>query len=251
MLDRPLSDLGEVRVVWAAPVRSSALEAILDDAERARITSFRREDDRRRFVASHALARLVLSQATGLPATRIRFAAQCRRCGGAHGKTRVATAPQLHISISHAAGRVAVAVTLLGPVGVDLEPTGADDLDGLADVALTTRERVAFAQLPSEQRSSAVLTWWVRKEAVLKATGDGMFVAPADIEISGPAEEPRLIAWTAGGEPKAPMQLRDLQLGPGYMGCVGVLSHRTPLVRLTEGDEMLAAAAVPLRTTMG
>lgn len=40
----------------------------------------------------------------------------------------------------------------------------------------------------------------MRKEAVLKATGDGMFVAPADIEVSGPTEEPGLIAWSAGGE---------------------------------------------------
>jgi hypothetical protein len=38
---------------------------------------------------------------------------------------------------------------------------------------------------------------------------------------------------------------------PGLRGCVGVLSHRTPLARLIEGDELLAAAAVPLRTTTG
>ncbi|HEV2444098.1 MAG TPA: 4'-phosphopantetheinyl transferase superfamily protein, partial [Steroidobacteraceae bacterium] len=61
----------------------------------------------------------------------------------------------------------------LGPVGVDLEPAGAGDFDGVADVALTPRERLALRRLPSEQRSSAALTWWVRKEAVLKATGDG------------------------------------------------------------------------------
>jgi 4'-phosphopantetheinyl transferase len=170
---------------------------------------------------------------------------------GAHGKPRVEAAPQLHVSISHAADRVAVAVTALGPVGVDLEPAGAGDFDGLADVALTPRERLALRRLPSEQRSSAALTWWVRKEAVLKATGDGMFVAPADIEVSGPAEEPRLIAWSAGGERKVPTRLVDLQLGPDYVGCVGVLSHRTPLARLIEGDELLAAAAVPLRTTTG
>ena len=58
---------------------------------------------------------------------------------GAHGKPRVEAAPQLHVSISHAADRVAVAVTALGPVGVDLEPAGAGDFDGLADVALTPR----------------------------------------------------------------------------------------------------------------
>ena len=54
--------------------------------------------------------------------------------------------------------RVAVAVTALGPVGVDLEPAGAGDFDGLADVALTPRERLALRRLPSEQRSSAALT---------------------------------------------------------------------------------------------
>jgi len=47
------------------------------------------------------------------------------------------------------------------------------------------------------------------------------------------------------------LSLIDLQLGPDYVGCVGVLSHRTPLARLIEGDELLAAAAVPLRTTTG
>ena len=50
------------------------------------------------------------------------------------------------------------AVTALGPVGVDLEPVGAGDFDGLADVALTPRERLALRRLPSEQRSSAALT---------------------------------------------------------------------------------------------
>jgi len=34
-----------------------------------------------------------------------------------------------------------------------------------------------------------------------------MFVAPADIEFSGPAEEPRLIAWSAGGERIVPTRL--------------------------------------------
>src|SRR5215469_7766479 len=50
--------------------------------ERARIASFRHEDDRRRFVTSHALVRLVLSQATGLPATKLRFAAGALGVGG-------------------------------------------------------------------------------------------------------------------------------------------------------------------------
>jgi len=56
-------------------------------------------------------------------------------------------------------------------------------------------------------------------------------------------------AMARRGERKVPTRLIDLQLGPDYVGCVGVLSHRTPLARLIERDELLAAAAVPFRTT--
>ena len=242
-------DPPEVRVVVARPTRSPELEALLDDTERERLASLCREEDRRRFVAAHALARLVLSEVTGQSATTLTFAAHCPRCGGGHGKVRLATAEQVHISTTHAGERVAVAVTALGPVGVDLEPAEAGGFARFADVALTAGERAEYARLPVEQRPRAATTWWVRKEAMLKATGHGMSVSPEDVEISGPADEPRLIAWRADDEPAAAVQLVDLRLGAGYVGCVAVLSHLAPLVRLTDGSALLATLAAPVRTT--
>jgi 4'-phosphopantetheinyl transferase len=243
------ADPCEVRVVVARPARSPALEALLDDGERDRLVRLGREGDRRRFVAAHALARLVLSQVTGQSATTLTLEAQCGRCGGRHGKMRVATAPQMHFGVTHAEGRVAVAVTALGPVGVDLEPANAAGFAGFADVALTPRERAVYERLPIEQRPGAATSWWVRKEAALKATGHAMFVSPEDVEISEPAEEPRLIAWHAEDEPTAPVQLADLRLGSNYVGCVAVLSRRRPLVRLIDGSELLATWAAPVRPT--
>ena len=76
-----------------------------------------------------------------------------------------------------AEGAGAVAVMALGPVGVDLELAGAGDFDGLADVALTPRERLALRRLPSEQRSSAALTAIrsasTRPISILTALGNG------------------------------------------------------------------------------
>jgi hypothetical protein len=76
-----------------------------------------------------------------------------------------------------------------------------------------------------------------------------MSVSPEDVEISGPAKEPRLIAWSADDEPAAPVELVDLRLGAGYVGCVAVLSQLAPLVRLTDGSALLATLAAPVRTT--
>jgi 4'-phosphopantetheinyl transferase len=243
------ADSPEARVVIARPTWSFALEALLDDSERERLAWLHREVDRRRFVAAHALARLVLSQVTGQPATTLKFETECGRCGGHHGKMRLATAQQMHFGMTHAEERVAVAVTALGPVGVDLEPAKAGGFGGFANVALTPRERAKYEQLPIEQRPRAATTWWVRKEAVLKATGHGMFVSPEDVEISEPAEEPRLVAWNAKDEPTAPVQLTDLRLGLDYVGCVAVLSHRRPLIRLIDGSGLLATWATRVRTT--
>ncbi|HEU5266184.1 MAG TPA: 4'-phosphopantetheinyl transferase superfamily protein [Jatrophihabitans sp.] len=243
-----MSDSRQLRVVRARPTRSPALEALLDDAERARLTALRGEDDRRRFAASHALARLMLSQVTGLDPASVQIAARCRRCGGPHGKTFVVSAAHLHISLSHAGERVAVALSSLGPVGVDVEQVAASAFAGFADVALTAGERAEYLRLPAEHRQRAAATWWVRKEALLKATGHGMFVSPADVEVSAPVREPRLVAWHAQDGPTTPVHLVDLSLGPDYVGCAAVLSHRAPELRLTDGDELLAAWAGQVRT---
>ena len=236
-------DAGDVLVVVARPARSAWLEAVLDDTERDRAARLGCDDDRRRFVTGHALTRLVLAEATGLPATALTFHAQCPRCGGRHGKPRLAAAPEVHFSATRAADRVAVAVTRLGPVGVDLEPARAAGFPGFADVALTANERTAFERMPLEQRAGAATIWWVRKEAVLKARGDGMYMSPDELEITGPAEVPRLIAWNGDEKPTVPMHLVDLGLGPDYVGCLAVLTDRVPRFRLTDGTDLLAAGA--------
>ncbi|HEY7010828.1 MAG TPA: 4'-phosphopantetheinyl transferase superfamily protein [Jatrophihabitantaceae bacterium] len=238
----PFDDPREVRVVWTRPARWDELDAVLDPGERLRLATLPRADDRRRFVAVRALARLVLSQVTGVPAQSIAFTARCPRCGGEHGQPRAPVAPHVHLSMSHAGDRAAVAITALGPVGLDVEPANVT-FGGFADVALTENERVAYRQLPAESRPRAAATWWVRKEALLKATGYGLLVPPEQVEISGPAGAPELIRWGADLELTDPARLADLRFGADYMGCVAVLSEAAPLVRVIEVDDRLAVSA--------
>ena len=67
-------------------------------------------------------------------------------------------------------------------------------------------------------------TLWVRKESLLKATGDGLRVEPAFLRLSDASEMPRLLDWPGGAV--GPTALQDLPID-GYVACVSVLGHES------------------------
>jgi 4'-phosphopantetheinyl transferase len=133
--------------------------------------------------------------------------------------------------------RVVVAATEAGPVGVDVERTAAVDFAGFDAVALTAVERDRIAALDPAKRSLARAMAWVRKEALLKATGSGLMVEPGQVELS-----------------EATARFHDLRVGPGFAGALAVLTDRP--TRLSARDvtgevsgELPAALAEPVRAT--
>lgn len=91
------------------------------------------------------------------------FVARCARCGGAHGRLRVAGADAA-VSVSYAEGWAFVATARgAARLGLDAVPASAPDL-----------ERV----LPGADART-----WARVEAVLKADGRGLAVDPACVRV--------------------------------------------------------------------
>ncbi len=143
----------------------------------------------------------------------------CPRCGSAgHGRPRVtgayaANAP--HVSISRAGGRVVVALTHQGPVGVDAV--------ALADLTDDAAPRTAAALgLPDDTAVRTVAEQWSLAEAVLKATGQGLSVDPSESrEVVGVRASP-------------------VDLGPGLVAHVAVATT-TPLEQVV----VRAARAAP------
>ncbi len=183
-------------------------EALLDAAESARMRRQLRSDERHTRAIAYALHRLLVGAAMGCPArdvSLIRDAIGCPRLSDG----------AMHVSLSHADGRVALAMAVNGPVGVDLEPLSrAPSMREIAAHVCHRDELAAFASLDSASFGSALLALWVRKEALLKSAGVGLgremttFVAPAGVLLS---------AW---GDRAATTVIRMLDAGSLYCAAV-------------------------------
>jgi 4'-phosphopantetheinyl transferase len=231
-----------VDVLWARPATAATTTAFLDGRERERLSRLSRPEDRARYVAAHALLRLLVARTWRIEPASVGVTSLCSRCRGAHGRPIVTPPrgrPALHVSVAHAGDRVVVAATQIGPVGVDVEEDSGARFAGFADVALAASERRVLARLPSDQQMRGGTRLWVRKEAVLKATGDGLSVDPREVVVSGPTQEPGLLAWRDGQIAPSMVQLTDLELGPGYAACAALLGPRAAPVRMRNGDRLL------------
>jgi 4'-phosphopantetheinyl transferase len=164
---------------WVLPLeawrpRLEELQPVVDAAQRRRIATLRDPGLRRDRLLAHALHRLVVAQALGLPPELLPLYRNHA------GQPRLGL-PGLHTSLSHAAGVVAVALAD-GPVGVDVEARDTASLSPIADLVCAASE---LATLPADApaRQARLLATWVCKEAALKAAGVGLAREMASFDL--------------------------------------------------------------------
>lgn len=208
-------------VWWATPadVRSGHV-ALLDPVERRRRARYLRDEDRDRFTLGVAMTRLVLGPLLGLPPEQVPVTRACRVCGEPHGPPVVAGGP--HLSVSHSGDRVAVAISSAGPVGVDVEAATKRLDEAVVRHVLSPDESL---------NGDDLLSYWTRKEAIVKATGDGLRVPMTDITVSPSAAPPRLLAWSGRSGLVDRVTLRALDPGPGYAACLALIDQPDAVVR--------------------
>lgn len=208
--------------VWVADIELHCPEqdALLDPTELARAVAFSRDPDRKRFVLGVALLKTAVAELHGMEAAAVRVDRRCTWCGMQHGPPRV-TASALHVSVAHSGSRVIAAVSTMGPVGIDLEQR-------TLRTAIPSIHRV-LTRFEPLSKADDFLTYWCRKESVLKATGDGLAVSPLDVVVS-PASEPARVVSYRGSALTACMV--DLDLGPRHAGALTVLTSDAPSVEV-------------------
>jgi 4'-phosphopantetheinyl transferase len=230
--------------VWAAnldrpPLAFELLDATLSSDEHDRAERFRFPRDRDRFVTARGLLRTLLSLYVGRAARDLGFRYSV------FGKPEL-TGERISFNVSHADATALFAFTREAEVGVDLERvrTGAW-ADDVAQRFFADGEVAALRALPPYARPRAFLACWTRKEAYIKARGEGLSLPLQDFEVTlDPTVEPALVrtAWSPS-EPKD-WQLLDVSAAvPGYVAALAVRSDAPRLVLCRFGAEAAAAAA--------
>jgi 4'-phosphopantetheinyl transferase len=207
-------------------------EALLDEDERARAMRFVRPRDRRRFVLAHAALRLFLARCLDVHPPAVRYES------GIHGKPRLApTLPALEFNLSHSGGVGVLAVARDRPVGVDVEELrDLPDALSIAAAHFSAAEREALRSLPPDEQRGAFFRGWTRKEAVVKASGEGLGRALDSFEVDlAPSSMKALTRFDGRDGEVAGWSLRELTAPTGYeaAGAVGV-APRAPQARWRE-----------------
>lgn len=187
--------------IWSAHLDSILpndmieLMALLDSREHARAAQFHFERDRKRFIAARGLLRRLLGIALDIPASGLAFEYH------PHGKPAIATGTgdgrKLCFNISHAAGSAMFALAWDRELGIDLEAVAhitdkGERLSALARRILSPRELAIWREMPNDiVRGPALLRAWTRKEAYVKATGEGLFNRLQTMEVALDAANPQ------------------------------------------------------------
>lgn len=227
-------------VWWANPAEETpALYGLLDEVERGRYTSYRRDVDKQRFLTGRSLIRAVAAAALDIAPGDVTLDSSCFDCGKPHGKPKV-VGSSLEVSISHSGDWVVLAATDGAPVGVDVEEVRAAGVDDLAGISFSPAEQAVFGTVSEADKRAAFFTYWARKEAVVKATGKGMSVAMSKLTLARHDEEPRVLVSTAPEVDITRTHMTDLERGESYRACVAVFADEAPTVLEHDGTPLLA-----------
>jgi len=216
---------GEDVHVWRAalartPREVEALKGLLSEDELSRAERFHFPHDRSNFVVARGTLREILSLYLGLPPELLQFGYS------AFGKPELNGAPaetRLRFNLSHAGGLALYAVAAGREVGVDVEVVRESvPCEELAASFFSRREVAALLALPACDRTRAFFECWTRKEAYIKAHGEGLSLPLDSFDVSLAPGEPAALLGTRGGREASGWTLRELTPGQGYAAAVAV-----------------------------
>jgi len=189
-----------------------------DESERAR--RFRFERDRRRFAVARGFLREVLGFSTGAHPRELEFRY------GPRGKPRLAGEGDLAFNLSHSEDIAICAVGRGCSLGVDVERIRPfADAQRLAEQFFSPTELAVFRTVPARDRLLSFFNCWTRKEAWVKATGDGLSRSLDDFDVTlAPGTPARLLRVREAPEEAERWTLRDLAPASGYVGAVAIES---------------------------
>jgi len=222
--------LGDDEVhVWRATLDQtpSEIQSFLHNLaadEKGRAERFYLERDREHFIVARGVLRAVLGGYLHRTPESLSF------CYNPYGKPALAgesDGDTIRFSVSHSHGVALFAVTRGREVGIDIEHIRFDlEVVGIAEQFFSPREVAMLRMLPTEAQRQAFFQCWTRKEAYIKARGEGLSLPLDQFDVSLAPGEPAAVLGAQGDPSEASRwSLQELTAAPGYAAALAVEGH--------------------------
>jgi 4'-phosphopantetheinyl transferase len=207
--------------IWSLPIRPSEsaiteYHYLLSPDERTRARRFRFDYLQRSFVFTRGALRVLLGRYLAIPPEEVSFRYS------ATGKPSVSIGTPLRFNTSHSGDTVLFAFTRECDIGVDVEQI--HDLPKMDDIVsrfFCSEEASQFASTPQTERAATFFRCWTRKEAFLKATGNGLSAHLDSFCVTLDSTEPARLVHIGGDSNAArSWTLHDLAVSPQYAAAV-------------------------------
>lgn len=155
----------------------------------------------------------------------------------ARGKPRLATESGVEFNLAHSADLMVLAVTRGVAVGVDVERVRPmNDAQGIARRFFTPREADWLQYQKGAELERAFFNAWTRKEAILKATGEGISSGLASIELLD--ADGQFLPLISHGLHGAMWALHALEPATGFVAALALPFHATKTELRTASFEL-------------
>lgn len=168
--------------VRASEATAALLASCATEAEHARAKCFRPPASRNESIVARGFIRFVLGHYLGIPPRAV----QIRE--GQYGKpelaARVVGRGRVTFNLSHSHGVILAAITVACEVGIDIEFLDSNvQFSEIGRTVFSPAEETWLSQLPDDERQLNYFRCWTRKEAFVKALGQGLSDSINGVEI--------------------------------------------------------------------
>jgi len=188
--------------------------------ERARAARLFFEEDRKRFIVRHGILRMILGYYLGVEARGLPF------CYGKNGKPRLADTFRkgtVAFSMSSSKGLALYGFTRNREIGVDVECVrDIPEMDKIIALIFSAREAQVYRALPEHLKKEAFFVCWTRKEAFVKASGDGLSgpLRRCELTVDPGERASRLLRINGDSRSACRWSIHDLKPASGFTAAI-------------------------------
>ncbi len=212
--------------IWltASEAAFACLGSTLTMEERQRAQRFSLEKLKRSYALSRAGLRILLAHYLGCPPNEIELIC------GPKGKPALRDSSRIQFNTSHSGQMALYAFTLDCELGVDVEQLrDLDDPESIAARFFSNAEASELLSLKPDERGLAFFRCWTRKEAYVKAIGEGLEIPLDSFQVTLLPDAPaRFVQMASRLGTASDWTLHHLELAPGYVGALAYRDRRRP-----------------------